>query len=98
MAAPIAPLKPSKLNTNSVAGQSTAATGVKLSYVVPASKVARLNWASCLVVTGTLEIVNLQVIVGGTTINITIPAAGASSTNAGNIWLNTGDTVQWNVT
>lgn len=98
MAGPITPYKPRQLVNTAVAGQSTGTTGVKASYVVPAARIAKVTWASSLILTGAAEVVSFQVIVGGVTVNVTIPAAGASSTFAGGIWLNTGDTAQWNVT
>jgi hypothetical protein len=76
---------------------STAATGVALSYTVPAGKYAVLGFASAVLTAGTAPTIQLQSTDGGAT-EIAILASNANIYQNLNVTLAAGQTVQWNVT
>lgn len=77
-------------------GADTSTTGVKSSYVVPAGVQARLKSATMFETTGTTVVSRLQIVRGGTTYNLATITNNGSW--IGDIPLQAGDTVQWNVT
>lgn len=92
---PIQP-DPGSASTKLASSASTATTGVKLSFTVPAGQQATLTGAGVVETTGTGVISNLQVVRAATTFNLgTVTTTG---TILATVPLQAGDVVQWNVT
>lgn len=84
------------INNQVVHNASTATTGVKLTYTVPAGKQAFIHAFAFFETVGTGVVAAAQVIVGGATITLTQGTTALFSN--GDFWLSAGDTFQWNVT
>lgn len=77
-------------------GVSTATTGVKASYTVPAGLQATLDSATFVETTGTTVVSALQVVRGATT--YTLASYTTAGAYTGKFPLQPGDKIQWNVT
>lgn len=92
---PIVP-DPGAAQTKLVSAASTATTGVKQSFVVPAGQQAVLTSAGTVETTGTGVVSSLQIVRAATTFNLAqVTTTGVLTTT---IPLLAGDTIQWNVT
>src|SRR5215469_3985809 len=90
-----APIGDGSVPNNQKAGAvSTATTGAKLSYTVPAGKYANVLTASFYETTGTTVVAKLEATIGGTTLGFQdFTRQGYINTN---LLLAAGDSVDWN--
>lgn len=96
MPVPIKPFAPDNVHTEAISAVSVASIGVKLNYVVPANHVSKLVFAGYILDAGAAAVIALQMIVEEGT--ITLASLAAAGVFTGTIWLDAGDTIQWNVT
>lgn len=87
---------PETFQTALAQATSTASTGVKLSFTVPAGSQGTLTEAFVSAQTGTPGTVAIQIVRGGTT--VTLASGTTALTVTGPIYLKAGDVVQINVT
>lgn len=84
------------MHTEKAHNASVASTGVALSYVAPANRCTKVVGASFVSTAGALPTIALQAILGGVTVSLNSLVANGFVNQT--LWLQPGDTVQWNVT